>query len=47
MNVVGAIKPKHGEYMFTGPESLRMETASDFRRRTAFGVIEGGKTKAK
>ena len=33
MNLVRAIKPKHGEYLFTGPESLRMETASDLWRR--------------
>jgi len=33
MNLVRAIKPRHGQYLFTGPESVRMETASDLWRR--------------
>jgi integrase len=47
MDVVRAIRPKHGEYLFTGPESLRMETASDLWRRKLAVVftaanVEGG-----
>ena len=33
MSLVRAIKVRHGQYLFTGPESLRMETASDLWRR--------------
>jgi len=40
MNLVRAIRPKHGEYLFTGPESLRMETASDLWRRKLAAVFK-------
>lgn len=43
MNLVRAIKPKHGEYLFTGPESLRMETASDLWRRKLATVFKEAK----
>jgi len=33
MSLVRVIKVRHGQYLFTGPESLRMETASDLWRR--------------
>jgi len=33
MGLVRAIKVRHGQYLFTGPESLRMQTASDLWRR--------------
>lgn len=40
MNLVRAITPKHGEYLFTGPGSLRMETASDLWRRKLATVFK-------
>jgi len=43
MSLVRAIKPRHGQYLFTGPHSLRMETASDLWRRKLGQVF----TKAK
>jgi integrase/recombinase XerD len=43
MNLVRAIKPRHGEYLFTGPESLRMETASDLWRRKLAVVFTASK----
>ena len=33
MNLVREIKPRHGRYLFTGPDSIRMETAADLWRR--------------
>src|ERR1035438_1280128 len=42
LNLQG-IKPRHGQYLFTGPHSLRMETASDLWRRKLGQVF----TKAK
>jgi integrase len=33
MNTIRGIKLRQGKYLFTGPESLRMETASDLWRR--------------
>lgn len=47
MSLVRAIKVRHGQYLFTGPESLRMETASDLWRRKLAQVfttakIQGG-----
>jgi len=32
MSLVRAIKVRHGQYLFTGPESLRMQTPSDLHR---------------
>ena len=43
MNLVRAIKPKHDEYLFTGPESVRMETASDLWRRKLATVFKAAK----
>lgn len=40
MSLVRAITPKHGEYLFTGPGSLRMETASDLWRRKLATVFK-------
>jgi len=40
MNLVRAITPKHGEFLFTGPGSLRMETASDLWRRKLATVFK-------
>jgi integrase/recombinase XerD len=40
MNLIRAITPKHGEYLFTGPGSLRMETASDLWRRKLATVFK-------
>jgi integrase/recombinase XerD len=47
MSLVRAIKVRHGQYLFTGPESLRMETASDLWRRKlaqvfATAKVQGG-----
>jgi integrase/recombinase XerD len=47
MELVKRIRPRHGKYLFVGPESLRMETASDLWRRkltrvfTAAGIEHG------
>jgi integrase len=40
MNLIRGIKLRHGKYLFTGPESLRMETASDLWRRRLGSVFE-------
>lgn len=40
MNLIRGIKLRHGKYLFTGPESLRMETASDLWRRRLGGVFK-------
>jgi len=47
MNMVRTIRLRHGQYLFTGPESVRMETASDLWRRKLAQVftkaqIQGG-----
>jgi integrase/recombinase XerD len=43
MSLVRAIKVRHGQYLFTGPESLRMETASDLWRRKLAQVFTTAK----
>jgi integrase/recombinase XerD len=40
VNLIRSIKLRHGKYLFTGPESLRMETASDLWRRRLGGVFK-------
>ncbi|MFZ0589602.1 MAG: phage integrase SAM-like domain-containing protein, partial [Bryobacteraceae bacterium] len=40
MNTIRGIKLRHGKYLFTGHESLRMETASDMWRRRLSQVFE-------
>ena len=40
MNLIRGIKLRHGKYLFTGPESLRMESASDLWRQRLGGVFE-------
>jgi integrase len=43
MNMIRSIKLRHGRYLFTGPESLRMETASDMWRRRLTQVFDAAK----
>ena len=46
MNTIRRIKLRHGKYLFTGPESLRMETASDLWRRKLRHVFRAAKIPA-
>jgi integrase/recombinase XerD len=43
MNTIRGIKLRHGKYLFTGPESLRMETVSDLWRRKLGHVFKTAK----
>ncbi len=46
MNLIRSIKLRHGKYLFTGPESLRMETASDLWRRKLKAVFKLAKVES-
>lgn len=43
MNTIRGIKLRHAKYLFTGPESLRMDTASDLWRRKLGHVFRAAK----
>jgi integrase/recombinase XerD len=43
MNTIRGMKLQHGKYLFTGPGSLRMETASDMWRRRLGQVFNAAK----
>ncbi len=43
MNTIRRIELRHGKYLFTGPESLRMETTSDLWRRKLGRVFKAAK----
>jgi len=43
MNLVRGIKLRHGKYLFTGPESIRMESAADLWRRRLRKVFKTAK----
>jgi len=43
MNTIRSINLRHGKYLFTGPKSLRMETAADLWRRKLAHVFKAAK----